>query len=243
MRRLLLAVALVAGNAQAFWGDSITVNDDLLRKNVTVSVDKYTLSSPGPTIILAHSCSGVDSTDAMWARRIREWGYNVVIPDSLTGRGTNNICATGAVSPYQRNNDMVQVAAWIKQQGWHRGDIGLIGFSNGGRAGVNIATNPRSTDIKAVVAYYPLCREYSGQKPKMPLQIHVGTLDDWTPSYPCEQFGKETDADVYLYPGAYHGFDKMGPRRNYMGHELGYDALADSAAQARTKDFFKENVK
>ena len=243
MSKLLLILALITGNAEAFWGDSITVNDDLLKKQVNISIDKYTRSSPGPTIILAHACGGVGSTDIVWARRIREWGYNVVIPDSLNGRGVNNICASGSVSPYQRNYDMVNVASWIKQQSWHKGDIGLIGFSNGGRAGLNISTNPYSEDIKAIVAYYPLCRENAGQSPKIPLQIHVGTLDDWTPSYACEQFGKETNASVYIYNGAYHGFDNPGPRRTYLGHELGYDASADSLAQSRTKNFFKENIR
>jgi dienelactone hydrolase len=250
MRKLLLA--LIAGaslNAHAFlFADTVTVNDSKLGK-VTVTIDKYTKSTPSPTIILAHTCAGVlRPMDTNWALTMRGWGYNVVIPDSFKPRGFQQTCTQPrAVSMRQRNEDMAAVAEWIERQDWHKGKIGLIGFSNGGWLVMEAANRPLTEKIVAMVAYYPWCDTRYQSKPVVPTQIHIGKEDDWTPAEQCEPMKDIANYDMHFYNNAYHSFDRPAPDRVAKGHteklhRLGYNATATKLAEQRTREFFSKHL-
>ena len=242
---LLLFVSLEAG---AFFRDEVQVNDN--GKTVDITVEKLTVKQPAPTVILAHTCAGIiRSMDVQqWGYNINRWGYNVVFPDSFGPRGYRDICSqTLAVTAEQRAQDIAAVAEWVKKQPWHRGKIALIGFSHGGRTAMEVSNRTRSS-VDLVVAYYPWCRPID-TSPQVPTQIHIGSLDDWTPSDRCERIANTNkNYSVYVYEGVYHSFDRPAPDRVKEGnqgkkHRLVYDPKAAGLAEERTKLFFEQYLK
>lgn len=249
IKSVILACALVATSAHAFlFGDSVTVNDSKLG-SISVTIEKFTRREPSPTIILAHTCAGVlRPMDTDWAQRIRSWGYNVVLPDSFKPRGFQQTCTQPrAVSMQQRNQDMAAVVEWIEKQDWHRGKIGLIGFSNGGWLVMEASNRPLTDKISAMVAYYPWCDQRYQSQPRIPVQVHIGLEDDWTPAQQCEPMKDINNYDMYFYKNSYHSFDRPAPDRVYKGHtdrlhRLGYNDVAAKQAQERTKEFFAKHL-
>lgn len=248
MRKLLVLFAFVSLNAHAFFRDEVKIQDPVTNESVSITIDKITKSSPAPTIILAHTCAGIIRKMDIegWAYTMSTWGYNVVIPDSFGPRGyRNGICTnTKAVTEVQRAEDINKVVDWVEQQKWHKGKIGLIGFSHGGKTVLEVV-NRTKTKISAAVAYYPWCTPRDN-KPVVPTQIHIGNKDDWTPSNRCERVGQHYD--LYVYDGAYHSFDREAPSRVREGnngslHKLVYDPNATSISEGRTREFFKQNLK
>jgi dienelactone hydrolase len=235
-------------SSHAFFKDEIKVQDPVNNSTVYVTVQKVTKTEPGPTIILAHTCAGIiHKMDVQgWAYTMSSWGYNVVVPDSFVPRGyRSGICTnTKVVSEVQRAEDINRVAEWVTKQPWHRGKIGLIGFSHGGKTVMEVV-NRTDTKISAAVAYYPWCTPRD-TSPKVPTQIHIGDLDDWTPSNRCERV--KENYELYVYKGAYHSFDREAPSRvregnNGSQHKLVYDPVATSVSEGRTREFFKQNLK
>jgi dienelactone hydrolase len=199
-----------------------------------------------PTIIIAHGCDGVSQPYRDWARELHSWGYNTVLADSFQFRGYGILC-DGAnnhkVMPIERKNDLVEIAKFVKQQPWHKGKIGAIGFSHGGSTMLAVAAS-NQTDIDAVVAYYPSCHRwfvFSNLtqhlfEPSIAVQVHLAEKDDWTPIVDCNYL---TGAEEYIYKGATHAFDMDYPARTYLGHFLKYDRQADLLSRKRTKEFFE----
>lgn len=240
MKYLLLLLFSTNLFAQSITADTITVKQKVLFFETTtdVSVVQYLVGKSAPTIIMGHGCNGPSYT---WPDRIREWGYNVVIPNSFTGRGHKDICHnTRLVTPEQRTRDIEEVAKWLSQQPWHSGKIGYIGFSHGGWTGQYLASNS-SANISAIVNYYPYC-DYDDYSPNIPVQIHIGKLDDWTPANRCIKVSKHPNYDLHVYNDAYHGFD-VGVERVTAGHKISYNSEASKSAESKTKTFFERHLK
>jgi dienelactone hydrolase len=247
--KLALILLLVTVNSHAFLlPTKVEVKDSRLGKIVEVPVETWTNWTPGPTIILAHTCAGIiRPMDTDWANTIKSWGYNVVIPDSFNPRGVKETCLLPrTVSMTQRNEDISSVAEWVWKQSWHKGLIGLIGFSNGGWLVLEASNRPLTNKIAAMVAYYPWCDVKFHGKPKIPVQIHIGKQDSWTPAEQCEPLGSVVELNIY--ENAYHSFDRYAPRRVKPGHGeklhvLEYNPMATKLAAERTKDFFQHYLK
>jgi len=95
-------------------------------------------------------------------------------------------------------------------------------------------------------------------RPRAPLLILVGDLDDWTPAEPCQKMIEAAQAaglpiDIKVYPGARHGFDSLAPvhfvaeRVNSnasggRGATTGGDKAAWDDAVQRVLDFFAARV-
>ncbi|HWG06402.1 MAG TPA: dienelactone hydrolase family protein, partial [Beijerinckiaceae bacterium] len=65
-------------------------------------------------------------------------------------------------------------------------------------------------------------------KPRAPVLILVGELDDWTPAAPCRQMVDAARAqgepiDIKVYPGARHSFDSPNPVR-YIAERVNSNA-------------------
>lgn len=203
--------------------------------------------SPKSTIMLLHGCNGQQGYE--WhsqARMIASWGYNVVMVDSFTKRGYRNICSnTDVVHPRERAQDVIETTKYILNQPWHKGKIGVIGYSHGGSVALNISTNPETSNISGVVAFYPSCASYVvGQNywyAKVPLQIHIGDKDDWTPARSCMSESWATPKksyELFVYKNTYHSFDRAGEPRTYLGHHLESNVESSNLANGRTREFF-----
>ncbi|MEP6791844.1 MAG: dienelactone hydrolase family protein, partial [Ramlibacter sp.] len=143
-----------------------------------------------------------------------------VFPDSLTPRGEAEICtqklAERRIDQAERRADTLAALAWVAAQPWVSPTrIALLGWSHGGSA-VLSATDANRSDVMAAparpavaIAFYPGCADAlkKGYRPAAPLVMMLGELDDWTPPGPCIALGKNTAAEVNVFPGSYHDFD------------------------------------
>ncbi|MES2185261.1 MAG: dienelactone hydrolase family protein [Pseudomonadota bacterium] len=188
---------------------------------------------PRGTVIALHGCGGLYATSGrrqgqLNARHqavgdmLREEGYAVLYPDSLTPRGVDQICTqkyrSRSIGQAQRRQDTLAARAWVAAQPWADARrIALLGWSHGGSA-VLAVTDARKAEsgtgvtpaaFAAAVAFYPGCAAAlkSGYQPSAPLTMMVGELDDWTPAAPCIALGQAVGAEVHVYPGSYHDFD------------------------------------
>lgn len=223
----------------AFWWEKVEVIDYLVNPTnpIRVPIDKELQSSPSPTIILAHGCSGINGQDYGWVKLLHKAGYNIIVPDSLSPRNVGTTCNRRAVTYEQRADDINTIAKWIKKQSWHNGPIIGIGFSHGA-ASVLEAGMSVNTPLSAVVAYYPWCK-LSYKHVQIPSQIHIGALDTWTPSANCEAIKDyNTNQKVFIYDNAYHSFDRS---YNTMsnGHALQFDQDAYEKSKELTLKFIK----
>ncbi len=132
--------------------------------------------------------------------------------------------------------------------------IGLQGWSNGGSATlVAMAAGsglvPGSQQgFAAGLAFYPACglkdafRE-AGYKPYAPLLVLMGAADDEVSPRRCEKLVHDSRAaggaiEIKMYPGAEHGFDDPGKKRQ----RIEANAAARDDAVARAVAFFQARL-
>jgi len=134
--------------------------------------------------------------------------------------------------------------------------IGLIGWSNGGSAGLVTLSldapgiqNPNArTGFAAALIFYPACGlkgrfEEDGYVPYAPIQVFHGTADQETSSVRCGAFVERSrklgaEISITLYPGATHGFDD--PSRKRQRNPANAAATLDAVEKAR--DFFAQHL-
>lgn len=210
-------------------------------RDIDISVEVYVQNKPAPTIIALHHCAGIDRFIHYWAERYQDLGFNVVIPDSFSPRGLTNVCETSNKEILRlRNYDLEYVAKWVHKQSWHSGKLGVVGWSHGGRVVLEYAENEKIVGlIDSAVSYYGGC--INGNHALIPVQIHIGNLDDWTPAGNCPNFNNPK-VGVNIYPNSYHSFDVFLPSRNYKGHHLEYNAISAETAQYKTQLFFDKTL-
>lgn len=221
-------------------------------KQVKLLINVYKLKNSGPTIVYMHGCSGIDGAYLEWKNKLNDWGYNVVMPDSLRSRGVSSACAKQGVASVSHNDrleDLMETAKWINSQPWHSGKIGVIGFSMGAIAAMNLASNGgvltsakqdvyKNTLISAAVAYYPFCSAAHGSA-NIPTLVLVGAADTWTPPHSCA-FIMEVNKNIesIIYPDVHHSFDTPGFNQiNRQGHMVKYDSFAAADAERRAQIF------
>lgn len=229
---------------------------------VSLIINTYPLKTPSPTVIYAHGCSGLDGAYLNWKNKLNDWGYNVVQPDSLRSRGFKSACKKVGVANITHNDrleDILKTAEWIKEQPWHQGKIGLIGFSMGGRAALNLAsdggdlyifksTTPsdryKNINISVAVVYYSFCQPMH-KNATIPVLILNGANDTQTPSTWCQFIAEENkNIDFKLYPDTFHGFDTPGAYgMNKIGFVNQFNETAAKDAESRTKGFFEMHLK
>jgi dienelactone hydrolase len=182
-----------------------------------------------------------------WSSELTRRGYVTMWPDSFSTRGyPNGVCTeTGPprVTPAERARDAhaaLRFLSGLPYVGAKR--VAVMGGSHGGSSTlatiVDSASNAAEGKFAAAVALYPGCGasfgtwsvkranepgrpivDYSGVfKPRAPLLILIGELDDWTPAKPCQRLAAAAKAagypvEIKVYPGAHHSFDSLAPVR------------------------------
>ncbi len=132
--------------------------------------------------------------------------------------------------------------------------VAVMGGSHGGSSTLaSIVDTPGNAGrgnigFSAAIALYPGCgrsfgswtvkrtREsgkpvlaYEGAfKPRAPLLILIGELDDWTPAEPCRRLAEAAQAagypvEIKTYPAAHHSFDSRAPIR-YVAERININA-------------------
>lgn len=251
MRKLL--ITLLAGyclSAQAYFFDvRVPVQDEWAKQEYNIGLMLMTQPTPAPTIIALHTCFGLDPHEIGWAQLYQSYGYNVVLPDSFEDRGFVNVCM-GVGPPgkaWGRTFDIEYIANWIKKQPWHKGKIGVIGWSHGGTA-INLfgPTKRAKSSVDAMVSYYGECITEREKNPLVPIQMHIAGKDDWTLPRPCIALKdyNHPNYDINVYPDAYHSFDiPVGPRVKWGGHMLAWDEYATTQSAIKTQQFFEKHLK
>ena len=115
------------------------------------------------------------------------------------------------------------------------GPVGIIGFCLGGSIAYAAAT--KLSGLKAAVGYYGgAIIRFADDKPLVPTQLHFGEKDASIPLADAEAIrAKRSDVEVYIYPGAQHGF--------HCDERASYDKASADVAWPRSMDFFAKNLK
>lgn len=218
------------------------------KKTVKLDVEVFRVNSmTAPTVVILHGCGGVDPHHRQWAKQLNEWGYNSVVVDSFSSRYARSVCQKPfSVTPSQRAVDLQFTAKWINQQPWGKSKIGVVGFSHGAWTTLyavsknEILREVGTSAISSAVAFYPYCDSSRiFDSPAMPIQIHIGNLDTWTPSTMCTDLSRNwniTD-NLFVYPDAHHGFDRLNTNIVVANHVLKSNPDANSTALSKTKEF------
>ncbi|MGH6788215.1 MAG: dienelactone hydrolase family protein [Pseudolabrys sp.] len=127
--------------------------------------------------------------------------------------------------------DMAAAAADLKGVG----PVGAIGFCMGGTASFLAAC--RVPGMSAAVSFYGgMIAKFADEKPKCPMQMHFGEKDQGIPLTTVEEIKKKRpEAEVYIYPGAAHGF--------YCDERASYNKAAADLAWSRTTEFLAKHMK
>lgn len=190
---------------------------------------------PFPAIVMLHGCGGLwgkggepTASFASWAEHFRARGYVALLLDSFGPRGEKEICTQERrrVSPAtDRPRDAYAALAWLgARPDVDSARVDLIGWSNGGSTVLHTVKSgaagrpevgPR---FRAAVAFYPGCAGLAKApfRPTVPLLIQSGGDDDWTPARHCVALAAGAPAgqvEIDVYPGAHHGFDRLGLRQ------------------------------
>ena len=206
---------------------------DIPADNVTLHATLYRPEGDGPfpAVVALHDCGGLVQRPAAQAQLYGEWakflvgkGYAVLFPDSFGSRGLGPQCreAHRKVRAWrERVTDANAARRWLQTQSFIRPDrVSLIGWANGGSAAlwtVRRTASPHNdgADFRSAIELYPGCRRLreSAWSARVPTLILVGAADDWKPAGLCQQMvagarGRSARAEIVVYPGAYHGFDR-----------------------------------
>jgi len=115
------------------------------------------------------------------------------------------------------------------------GAVGIIGFCLGGSVAFVAAT--KLSGLSAAVGYYGgAVVRFADDKPKVPTQLHFGEKDAGIPLSDVETIkAKRPDVEVFVYPGAQHGF--------HCDERASYDKTGADIAWPRSLDFFARHLK
>ena len=197
-----------------------------------------------PAAVFLHGCGGlisgishnIMSREVDWAKQLNARGFVVLMVDSLTPRGSGEICSQSGFKLWlymKRPADAYGALAFLQTLPTVApARIGMIGWSNGGGAvlfalGKHPGRPPTSTgpDFRAAIAFYPgSCDpQHMGTDwtTSVPLLILQGENDIWTPAKPCKALAEQAVAlggpvEFHAYPGAYHDFDWPNLKRKEL---------------------------
>lgn len=246
--------------SENFFVDNISYTSEA-RGNQKINIYKYNVSKdPKRTVIYLHGCGGLREHSKEWIRQLTDWNYNVIVIDSYTTRGMpNGACTTWAYlknPPDDRVEDLFAAATWVKEQPWNKGLPAAIGFSHGGGTIYVASGSPKARELlSSGVSFYPWCWHHVRPRNDFPIQIHVGSEDEWSPAATCisNERRQNRNLEFYLYRGVHHGWDMPGVdtaipavvvgTTGVANKRLKYDAEANQLSRQSTRRWFEENFR
>ena len=235
VRSPLFALMLFCA-APAMAQQNVRVKIEAFDVKVDIAAQLYRPAGTGraPAVAIFHGCGGPGQNTARMAELLKGWGYVALVVDSFTSRGLKDVCGRNwptQADAEKRAIDIDAAGLWLGEQDYVKGSqTAFMGYSYGGGVGLLRALNAR-TDIRvpsgwrAAILVYPDCGlgEAIGTKlrPRLPVMIAMGALDDWTPVSQCQALldrvsvGREL-IETHVYEGAHHSFDALGLPVRYL---------------------------
>ena len=182
-----------------------------------------------------HDATTLSKRHKAWGEVWAAQGYLALLVDGFGPRGHPAGFPRGSYQSRPEELDEVTVRpldaygalAWLRTRADVDGArIALQGWSNGGSAtlaAMGSGFAPGSLQgFAAALAFYPACglkgAFTAGYRPYAPVHVFMGTADEEVSPKRCERFvaasrAKGGDIAITLYPGATHGFDDPGAKR------------------------------
>lgn len=206
------------------------------------------VSRTGPSACNANSLS---KRHTMWGQYWAERGYVALLPDSYGPRGkahgfgrfTHDDPDRADVNEKTvRPLDAEGALNWLRKQAdVIPNRIFLQGWSNGGSTALNVLQRQgtKTSGYRAALALYPGCGPKAVLAPTLatgaPVVLLLGSDDEEVSAARCREMAERSieaggKIDVVLYPGATHGFDDPGRRRQSI--PANRSALEDALKRA-----------
>ncbi|MGA8616095.1 MAG: dienelactone hydrolase family protein [Xanthobacteraceae bacterium] len=215
-----------------------------------------------------YDASTISQRHQMWGELWAEHGYVAILVDGFGPRGYPHGFPQHSYDerPEAVNEvtvrplDAYGAIKFLRTRGGVIPDrIGLQGWSNGASAALAamaqvaadtpgaVMRGPR-LGFRAALALYPACGLKGifddGYLPYAPVKVLQGDADEEVSPRRCASFVEKSrahggDIDIMFYPGATHGFDDPGPRRQNLNANVA--AKADALTRARA--FFDAQVR
>jgi dienelactone hydrolase len=188
---------------------------------------------PAPAVTIFHGCGGPGVNNARMAQLLQGWGYVAVVVDSFSPRGLKDVCGRNWPSQRmaeERSLDIGAVSEWLDSQSFAKGSQTVVmGYSYGGGVallnGMTNAVEHKTASVRGYILVYPDCAlaEALGPRlrPRAPMLLAMGELDDWTPVSQCRAVidrvvRDREEIETRIYPGAHHSFDALGLPVRYL---------------------------
>ena len=205
-------------------------------------LDAYVVQPGVPAkggLVIVQEIHGVNAHIRAVADRYADDGFVVVAPAlfdriergvELRGSGEDMERAMDLLKSFDIEKGVDDVAAAVQCERCFRNvkKIGVVGYCLGGTlAWLSAARLP----IHAAVGYYGgRIAQYVNERPKVPVMLHFGELDNHIPAVEVDSIAKTyPEVQIYTYPTG-HGFNRDG--------SAGYSASCATRARARTLEFF-----
>ena len=187
----------------------------------------------------------------MWGEYWAARGYLALLIDSFGPRGKAHGFGRFTHDDPDRDDvnektvrplDAEGALAWLRKRGdVVAGNIFLQGWSNGGSTALNVIyrQGTQTSGFRAALAFYPGCGPKALLGPVLatavPVTLFLASEDEEVSPTLCQQFAERSRSagspvDVVLYPGAVHGFDDPGAKR--QSAIANRSATADAFQQA-----------
>jgi dienelactone hydrolase len=247
---------------------------------LTAVLDKPDGAGPFPAVVLLHGCAGLfnqrtgrpERRLSHWARYFRQHGFVTLMVDSFDSRGATDRCPKAIPSvrsDRERPYDAYGALRYLQQLSFvDAGEVAVAGWSHGGGTvlyAIGSDSPARAAglgaDFIAAVAFYPgkcLYRQHVWHwHSTIPLLVLLGGLDNWSRAAPCKAFIEDsrergTEAEVVIYPDAYHDFDVPASRVRTLApmpgersgaHILAPNPEATEAARIKVLSFLNHVLK
>ena len=203
-------------------------------------------AKPGPGLVMLQEIFGVNDAMQQKAKTFAGQGFTVLVPDlfwrqkprvSLGYTEEGRKQGFGYMQKFDFAagvRDIAAAARWL--EGETKGKVGVIGFCLGGKLAVAATA---AYPFAAVASFYGVKLDADPERlaaVQVPLQVHVGDKDAHVPMEAVERIKEilreKPNAEVFVYPGAQHGFFNAARAEVYA-------RAAAAEAQKRTTAMFE----